>query len=311
MLIRPIEAHELEAFVRITTDEAQALSILQYLQQLLEKDSVRLPWCFVAEDNGQLLGRVALWKLPKNEQPGHIILFDLPWQQSGWEAIGQQLLQEALSVARSLGVEKLRHMLDTPPQAPQWQDFYEQRRQVLESAGFVSERQTQRFELRQEGNAVTFPNGLVFRAISEVGEYAFLEALESVSADSFDQITRHDREEMGAQAEARNTYDDLRQMEYDPSWWQLAYTPEGELVGLVMPVKAPTFATIGYIGVVSEQRGRGYINLLLQQGTAILQNAGEPFIRTDTDVSNFPMANAFHRAGYTHFATRHEYILKL
>jgi hypothetical protein len=36
MQIRPIAAHELEAFARTSTDEAHTLSILQYLHQLIE-----------------------------------------------------------------------------------------------------------------------------------------------------------------------------------------------------------------------------------------------------------------------------------
>jgi hypothetical protein len=42
-----------------------------------------------------------------------------------------------------------------------------------------------------------------------------------------------------------------------------------------------------------------------------VHHAGERFIRTDTDVSSFPMANAFRRAGYQQFATRREYSVKL
>lgn len=33
-------------------------------------------------------------------------------------------------------------------------------------------------------------------------------------------------------------------------------------------------------------------------------------IRADTDVANLPMASAFRRAGYAHFATRREYALR-
>jgi RimJ/RimL family protein N-acetyltransferase len=74
-----------------------------------------------------------------------------------------------------------------------------------------------------------------------------------------------------------------------------------------MPTKSPAFATIGYIGVVPEQRGKGYIDTLLRQGTATLLTAGAVTIRADTDVNNLPMANAFRRCGYRQFATRREY----
>ena len=99
-------------------------------------------------------------------------------------------------------------------------------------------------------------------------------------------------------------------MIYDPSWWQLAYAADGELVGLVMPSRNPTFAVIGYIGVVPEQRGHGYIDDLLAQATATLAASGASAIRADTDVANLPMAHAFQRAGYQQFATRREYMLR-
>jgi RimJ/RimL family protein N-acetyltransferase len=99
-------------------------------------------------------------------------------------------------------------------------------------------------------------------------------------------------------------------MEYDPAWWQLAFTADHDLVGLVMPARNPTSGTIGYLGVVPEHRGHGYVNDLLGQGTAILHAAGVESIRADVDVANLPMASACRRAGYTAFATRQEYVLQ-
>src|SRR5947207_1973842 len=51
------------------------------------------------------------------------------------------------------------------------------------------------------------------------------------------------------------------------------------LVGLVMPTNSLTAGTIGYIGVVPEQRGHGYSHDLLVHGTATLQAAGITMIR--------------------------------
>jgi len=76
--------------------------------------------------------------------------------------------------------------------------------------------------------------------------------------------------------------------------------------------RAPTFETIGYIGVVPEQRGHGHINDLLAHGTSTLRGLGTGrVIRADTDVDNLPMAAAFERAGYRRFATRREFEIRL
>jgi RimJ/RimL family protein N-acetyltransferase len=101
-------------------------------------------------------------------------------------------------------------------------------------------------------------------------------------------------------------------MTYEPSWWELAFDRDDDLIGLIMPTGAPSFVTIGYIGVVPEQRGHGHVNDLLARGTATLRRiAADTIIRADTDVSNAPMAAAFERAGYSRFATRREYELRL
>lgn len=101
-------------------------------------------------------------------------------------------------------------------------------------------------------------------------------------------------------------------MTYEPSWWELAFDADNRLAGLIMPTGAPSFVTIGYIGVVPEQRGHGYVNDLLARGTATLRRVGNgQVIRADTDVSNAPMAAAFDRAGYSRFAMRREFEIRL
>jgi RimJ/RimL family protein N-acetyltransferase len=153
---------------------------------------------------------------------------------------------------------------------------------------------------------------LTYRTLDDVGEAAFLNAIERVSTDSFDQISRDERDRLGPKGEALQTLDELRSMTYEPPWWELGFDAEGELVGLIMPTGAPSFVTIGYIGVVPEQRGHGYVNELLARGTVTLLRIGRGMdIRADTDVTNAPMAAAFERAGYSRFATRREYELRL
>ena len=53
-----------------------------------------------------------------------------------------------------------------------------------------------------------------------------------------------------------------------------------------------------HIGVVPEQRGRGYVNDLLAEATADAADRGFTSIISDTDVLNAPMIAAFERAGH-------------
>ena len=163
--------------------------------------------------------------------------------------------------------------------------------------GFEVIRSTSRWSY--EGPAPKAPSRLTFRTYEEVGEAAFLGALEEVSSSTLDARVEADRDRLGGAAEAQGTLEDLRALEVAPGWWQLAYDSSGALVGLVMPARAPNMTTIGYIGVVPSQRGRRFVDDLLARGTATLRHdVPDMVIRADTDLANAPMAAAFERAGY-------------
>lgn len=101
---------------------------------------------------------------------------------------------------------------------------------------------------------------------------------------------------------------------YQPQWWQLAYTTEGVLVGFVQPLifrATPREGTIGYIGVLPEQRGHRYVDDLLAKAHHVLQEADVLEMYCDTDSENFPMIGAFQRAGYQENGTNWHYQMAL
>jgi RimJ/RimL family protein N-acetyltransferase len=207
----------------------------------------------------------------------------------------------------------MEHVVDDPPMRPQFQDHAEQRVELLESVGFAFRRETGRFEWRGR-EPPSISGRLTLHTLEDVGEDAFVEAMREVSEGTLDREIRGERERLGAQRAARQFFEDARRVEHDPAWWRLAYTPEGELVGLVMPAEPPGFLTIFYVGVVPGMRSQGYVDDLLAAGTATLLNArrtggNEKPLRADTDVANGPMAAAFERAGWSRFARRREYVI--
>ena len=96
-------------------------------------------------------------------------------------------------------------------------------------------------------------------------------------------------------------------MEHLPEWWELAYTEDGALAGVIMAAKNPSSAVIAYVGVVPEQRGRGLAQELVRRGTERLLGSGATEIRGDCDRDNVGMVKAFERAGYDQFAGRRTY----
>ena len=315
MRTRPIRADELDLFVEAAGPPDHREEVGRYLQSMFTAGSMRPEWCFVAEeDEGRPLGRVAFWTLPRMEEPFALVLLDLPWEDD-YAGVGKRLLGDVLEEARSLGAGEIEHVLDAPPMPPQFQYDPAKRVELLRSVGFAFRRETGRFEWRGEETPAE-PGRLTLRTLEEVGEEAFVDAMRRVSEGTLDREIREERERLGPQEAAREFFEDASRVDHEPSWWRLAYAPDGQLAGLVMPAKPPAFLTVFYVGVVPEMRGRGYVDDLLAAGTATLLEArrregNEKPLRADTDVANTPMAAAFERAGWARFAGRREYVAEL
>jgi GNAT superfamily N-acetyltransferase/RimJ/RimL family protein N-acetyltransferase len=311
MRIRSVGTNELDLFIDAAGFPDHRSEIEQYLDRMFAAGSMRPEWCFIAEEEDRPVGRVAFWTLPGMEQSFALVLLDVDWE-GVYTAVGTRLLQYTLDEARALGAEDIEHVIDAPPIRPQFQHHAQKRIGLLKSAGFYLRRETGRYEWRGT-EPPTEPGWLSFLALEEVGEEAFIEAMERISEGTLDQEIRAEREKLGTKRAAQEFFDDAGRVQHDASWWRLAYAPNGDLAGLIMPAEPPGFLTIFYVGVVPGMRGRGYVNDLLAAGTATLLAAGKndkPLI-ADTDISNAPMAAAFERAGWTRFAGRQEYVKDL
>jgi hypothetical protein len=312
MRIRAIHADELDLFVE-AGGAGHHDEVKQYVEGMFAAGAMRPEWCFLFEQEEPALGRIALWALPGADRPLALVLLDVPWEEEGMTA-SVPLLRDVLDRARALGAEEIEHVLDSPPMYPQFQSHQERRSELLDVIGFALKRETIRFEWRGKKSPVV-PGRLVFRTLDEVGDEAFMDAMARVSEGTLDRRIQDERERLGSGKAARAFFEDARRVKHEPSWWRLAYTPDGELVGLVMPVEPPASLTIYYVGVVPAMRGQGYIDDLLAAGAATLlaagSGAGGKSLRADTDIANVPMAAAFRRAGWDEFAKRREYGLDL
>jgi len=311
--IRSVRADELDLFVEAAGSPDHRKEVEQYLESMFAVGSMRPEWCFVAQEEGDRpLGRVAFWTLPGMVEPFALVLLDVPWDD---DYVGTRLLGGVLDEARRLGAEEIEHVLDAPPMRPQFQHHPERRVDLLEGVGFAFRRETGRFEWRGEEPPVV-SDRLSLRSLEEVGDEAFVDAMREVSGGTLDREILEERERLGPQGAACEFFRDAKRVKHDPSWWRLAYTPDGELVGLVMPVEPPGFLTVFYVGVVPEMRGRRYVDDLLAAGTGTLLGARaeggtEKPLRADTGVANTHMAAAFERAGWARFAGRREYVVDL
>lgn len=273
-----------------------------YLETLLEQRCTRPEWFVAAGDS-----RAVLWTLPGGETPSHVVLIETDWGDPHLVA-GRALMAGVHELAARLGARELGHTIDSPPVAPQFQDHTEARVALLEAAGYQLVRDGLRWLLADPPTSAEGP--LTFRTLTEVGEAAFVDAIAATFAGTPDSELTLDVERHGAREAARRYLEDHKALEHRPEWFELGYAGD-ELAGVIMGARNPTSAVIAYVGVVPDQRGRGFAPALVRQGTARLAAAGATEIRGDCDRDNVAMARAFERAGYTQFARRRSFRHKL
>jgi RimJ/RimL family protein N-acetyltransferase len=173
---------------------------------------------------------------------------------------------------------------------------------AAETAGLTNHLERLRFEWTTDSGVPPPPERLIF--VPEPDDNVFLDVFQRVAIGSLDHETIETVARHGLERHARETLACNLGMRGDREWWRIARTKEGDVAGVTIPSANEDFPVIGYVGVVPEQRGRGYAADLLVEATRILAANGAERIRSDTDVANVPMARTFERAGYRNFAVR-------
>lgn len=176
--------------------------------------------------------------------------------------------------------------------------------QAAVASGLTDELERLRFEWTA-GTPLPEPDGrLTFRR--EPDDAVFADLFRRALNGTLDATSRRMADVVGEHAQARSDVDFYRdRLPGDRRWWFTAHGPDGEPVGFGVPNRNNQVAVVGYLGVLPEYRGHGYIHGILAEVTRILAvEAGERLIHADTDVANRPMAAAFERACYRNTARR-------
>jgi RimJ/RimL family protein N-acetyltransferase len=265
----------------------------------------RPSWMWVAVRGDRLLARLAWWGQAGEDAPFTLDVFDI--DDSGGEGdrvdIGVRLLRTALASVVPAGARPPEYSRNVPSD---WREDGTARR-VVEDQMFALERVGARLfveRLRfhwQPGTPVPAPTGrLAFRPVRDAQE--ILDLMTRVLDGTLDAHSRDDLTRMPArEAAVRHYEDELARYRSPRDWWRIATLPGGEPVGFVTPARNEYNPIIGYLAVLPEYRGNGYIDEILAEGTRILAAQEVPRIRAATDLGNVPMANAFRRAGYVNF----------
>jgi RimJ/RimL family protein N-acetyltransferase len=178
------------------------------------------------------------------------------------------------------------------------------RERAARQAGLSARLERLRYEWTPQAGLPDLPDRLRFRP--EPDDEVFVQLFRRVLAGTLDATSRHEADAIGAEAQARlDTAFYREKMLGERAWWRIAETPAGEAIGFGIPSRNTDFAVVGYLGVLPEYRGHGYVDDILAEITRVLAaEDAATVIRADTDLANLPMAAAFDRAGYRNFARR-------
>jgi RimJ/RimL family protein N-acetyltransferase len=296
-----------DAFLSVSAGSRFQGDLKEYLDSLLRQRFTKPEWCVLGTEAGVPTARAALWALAGQKVPTDIVLIDADWGDETLSA-GHAVLTRVEELALELGAEGLSHHVDSPPGPPQYQEDEEARIRLLARSGWALLRDGLRWRHSPSlPHADLQESALVFRPLPEVGEDVFVDAIAATYEGTLDSWLGRGIQERGLRGAARADFLEQQGLEHLPEWWELAYAEEGELVGVIMAARNPNAAVIAYVGVVAEQRGRGFAATLVRRGTEHLVGSGAEKILGDCDRGNVAMVKAFERAGYEQFARRRSY----
>ena len=292
MKVRCISPDELNEFCGLGLGDEEARLFRTRLLRSWEEKRSYPEWCFVLEEQGGFIGRVAFDVFPSEPLNLMVWRYYIP-EGDGFLEKGAELFRGAIEALAGKGLRSIEyHLYGTGDKK------FDDARDLFLGAGFEIRQQKKNYKFT-EGKLGEMTDRLVFKALAEVGEEAFINAIERVTKGTLDAYDEKDFRTMGSHEAARNYYYGLRDIQLNEEWWKLAYEQKGDFVGLIVPQRFnEKLGAINYIGVEPDKRGRGYVMDLLLMGTATLKNDGVENIIADIDINNSPMENALTTAGY-------------
>jgi GNAT superfamily N-acetyltransferase len=289
VVVRPLVAGEEDLFLSLTEPALVGIqSAGRDYRELTKLGQYRPEWTWVALRGDRVVARAAWWGGPDEEKPIALDWLDF---DDGESAAAVEILAKAGFDAE--------YCLVLPPR---WRDdpavraAGEARIEVARRAGMRPFVERLRYAWTPAAGLPARPGRLRYEP--EPDDEVIRDVLRRIAHGSLDAHDRRSMAKGGVDEAARDQLEFLHWMPSPRDWWRLAYTMDGELVGLTVPGRNYHSPTIGLIAVVPEQRGHGYAYDLLVEATHMLVAEGSELITSETDTTNTPMAATFARAGY-------------
>lgn len=305
LIVRPLRDGEVDLFTSMPGSSGPwHPDFVRDYRELLAARHYRLQWTWVALRGGTVVARAAWWGFPDSDGP-----YTLDWLEFASEVDGAELVRAAHRVLRTPDGATPEYHLFVPLD---WRDRRPVReltqRRLAAARGAGMKIQVERWSYLwtlADGLVPAPPTRLRLRPVTAEDTDLLVDVLARVATGSLDvatktKLARHPTAEAFGRAELA----DLGSFPAPRTWWRLAYDADGELIGLAVPTRNYSIPVVGYVAVLPEHRGRGYVDELLAETTRVLVENGADRIGADTDSTNTPMAAAFDRAGYRKLKVR-------
>lgn len=289
LVVRPLVAGEEELFLSLVEPALVGVqSVGRDYRELTARREYRPEWTWVALRGERVVARAAWWGGKEDDAPRTL----------DWLDFGEGEADAAVDLLRTAGIPS-DYALLLPPhwrEDPAARAAGEARVEVAERAGMRRFVERLHYRWTPADGLPERPGRLRFEP--EPDDDRVFEVLRRIAHGSLDAHQRRAMAKGGLDAAARNEMEFFEWMRSPREWWRLGYTVDGEIAGLAVPGRNPVGPTIGFVGVVPEQRGHGYAYDVLVEATHILRGEGAEQITAETDTTNTPMAATFARAGY-------------
>jgi RimJ/RimL family protein N-acetyltransferase len=287
LVIRPLTAGEEPLFESLASSALVGRGAFgDRYADMAAHGEYRPEWSWVALRGETVVARAAWWAGPDDAQPVALDWLDFTDPGAAVRLLRTAPLRTEYSLPLPAGWR------DSPAVAREAQA----RIAAAEAAGMTVLVERYRYRWTPECGLPARPGRLEFRP--EPDDAVILDVCRRVLRDSLDAHARRAVATSGPDAAAREDLDILLWMPSPREWWRLAYTPDGDLVGLTVPCRNYSDPVVGYVAVLPEHRGHGYAYDLLAEATHLLVGEGADRIVANTDVTNTPMAATFAKAGY-------------
>ncbi|MCT2324667.1 GNAT family N-acetyltransferase [Micrococcus luteus] len=289
---------ELRAAAALPSHTATGLSNDVILTEI-EAGRLKPEWsCIATSDDGDLIGR-AMWWGRDSQEPIALDIWDVaPGAPEPTRVLSGLLTHGRVLVEATNGRALLPHTLRVPVgwrDRPEVAETVQLKMQVASANGLGRANERLQFQWDEGGMVPPGPARLRFTPASDE---AFTRLFADAAAGSLDVMTARELEQTTAADLARDEVAYYLSCPGERSWWRVAQTHDGEIVGLAIPSATPTNRNVGYLAVLPQHRGHGHVDEILAYITRFHIGDGARRITATTDAVNTPMAAAFDRAGY-------------